>query len=191
MNRFLVRLLAPTAQRARTRDAAEPPSPGTPVGAVGSGDREPVHPPGTAPLAAHDVKVALARTRAALKKARRSPEATDPVVVTMLDDVEAATLRARADLRAGAPLAELTDRWQDRVDAAARRAVSQDFDRIQSDLAVIAAIDLPAEEDMVWPEELALAVERMSRHDLSPLASIAPLRELLDAVAVDRPPDTR
>ena len=134
-----------------------------------------------------DVKVALGRTRVALRRARRSPEAADPAVAGLLDDVEAATRRARVDLRTGVPLAELTDRLQREVGAAARRTVTQDFDQIQSDLAVLAALDLPSEDQMVWPEELAAAVERMSRPDLSPLASIEPVREVLEAVSVDRP----
>lgn len=145
----------------------------------------------TAALAPHDVRIALARARSALRKARRAPEAADPVVAGMLDDVDAAIRRARADVRAGAPLTELAGRLQREVDAAARRAVTQNFDEIQADLAVIAALDLPAEDQMVWPEELASAVERMSRHDLSPLVSIEPVRELLDSVALDRPPDAR
>jgi cellulose synthase (UDP-forming) len=134
-----------------------------------------------------DVRESLARARAALRKARRSPEAADPVVVGMLDDVEAATDRARAELKAGAPLTELTYRLQREVDAAARRMVTRDFSGIQADLAEIAALDLPPEDGMVWPEELESAVERMSRRDLSPLASLEPVREVLEAVSVDRP----
>ncbi|MFI7493994.1 glycosyltransferase family 2 protein [Kocuria sp. M4R2S49] len=134
-----------------------------------------------------DVKEALARTRAALRKARRSPEAANPVVAGMLDDVEAATERARAELKAGAPLTELTYRLQREVDAAARRTVTRDFSQIEADLASIAALELPPEENMVWPDELASAVDRMSRRDLSPLAAVEPVREVLEAVSVDRP----
>ncbi|GGG61181.1 cellulose synthase [Kocuria dechangensis] len=134
-----------------------------------------------------DVKESLARARTALRRARRSPEAADPVIAGMLDDVEAATDRARAELKAGAPLTELTYRLQREVDAAARRMVTQDFSGIQADLAEIAALDLPPENGMVWPEELESAVERMSRRDLSPLASLEPVREVLEAVSVDRP----
>ncbi|MHC5559713.1 glycosyltransferase family 2 protein [Kocuria sp. U4B] len=134
-----------------------------------------------------DVRESLARARAALRKARRSPEAADPVVVGMLDDVEAATSRARSGLRAGTPLTEITYRLQRDVDAAARRTVTQDFTAIQADLAEIAALELPPESGMVWPEELEAAVDRMSRRDLSPLASVEPVREVLEAVSVDRP----
>ena len=134
-----------------------------------------------------DVKESLARTRAALRRARRSPEAANPVVAGMLDDVEAATERARAELKAGAPLTELTYRLQREVDAAARRTVTQDFSQIEADLASIAALDLPPEDGMVWPDELASAVDRMSRRDLSPLAAVEPVREVLEAVSVDRP----
>ncbi|PWF82209.1 cellulose synthase [Kocuria rosea] len=134
-----------------------------------------------------DVKESLARTRAALRRARRSPEAANPVVAGMLDDVEAATERARAELKAGVPLTELTYRLQREVDAAARRTVTQDFSQIEADLASIAALDLPPEDGMVWPDELASAVDRMSRRDLSPLAAVEPVREVLEAVSVDRP----
>ncbi|MFF0989395.1 glycosyltransferase family 2 protein [Kocuria nitroreducens] len=134
-----------------------------------------------------DVKESLARTRAALRKARRCPEAANPVVAGMLDDVEAATARARTELKAGAPLTELTYRLQREVDAAARRTVTQDFSQIEADLASIAALELPPEDGMVWPDELASAVDRMSRRDLSPLAAVEPVREVLEAVSVDRP----
>jgi cellulose synthase (UDP-forming) len=134
-----------------------------------------------------DVKESLARTRAALRRARRSPEAANPVVAGMLDDVEAATERARAELKAGAPLTELTYRLQREVDAAARRTVTRDFSQIEADLASIAALELPPEDGMGGPEELASAVDRMSRRDLSPLAAVEPVREVLEAISVDRP----
>ncbi len=134
-----------------------------------------------------DVKDSLARTRAALRRARKSPEAAHPVVAGMLDDVEAAARRARADLKAGAPLTELAHRLQREVDAAARRTVTQDFSQIEADLASIAALDLPPEDGMVWPEELASAVDRMSRRDLSPLAAVEPVRQVLEAISVERP----
>ncbi|MFI7583637.1 glycosyltransferase [Kocuria sp. M1N1S27] len=138
-----------------------------------------------------DVKASLARTRAALRRARRSPEAANPVVSGMLDDVEAATERARTELRAGAPLAELTHRLQREVDAAARRTVTRDFSQIEADLASIAALELPPEDGMVWPDELAAAVDRMSRRDLSPLAAVEPVRRVLEAVSADRPGEAR
>ncbi|MFC4904866.1 glycosyltransferase family 2 protein [Kocuria oceani] len=134
-----------------------------------------------------DVRDSLARTRTALRRARKSPEAANPVVAGMLDDVEAATERARAELRAGAPLTELTYRLQRAVDAAARRTVTQEFSQIEADLASIAALELPPEDGMVWPDELSSAVDRMSRRDLSPLASVEPVREVLAAVSVERP----
>lgn len=140
---------------------------------------------------ARDVRAALARTRTALRTARRSPEAADPVVANMLDDVQAAVQHARAELRDGAPLTELSHRLQREVDKAARRMVTRDFEEIQADLAVIAALDLPPEEGMVWPEELEAAVDRMSRWDLSPLAAVGPIREVLEAVSVEPPGQAR
>lgn len=134
-----------------------------------------------------EVRHALGRTRTALRRARRSPEATSPAVAALLDAVESATARAREELRAGAPLGELTHRLRRDVETAARRTVAEDFSAIEADLAELAALELPAPEAMVWPDELEAAVDRMSRGDLSPLAAIDPVREVLEAVSVDRP----
>ncbi|MFI7484048.1 cellulose synthase [Kocuria sp. M1R5S2] len=138
-----------------------------------------------------ELRRSLARTRSALRRARRCPQATDHLVSGMLDDVEAAVRWTRAELRNGAAAAGLVPRLQQEVDAAARRTVTQDFAQIQADLAAIAALELPSEAGMVWPEELASAVDRMSRRDLSPLAAVEPVRQVLEAVALPGPPSGR
>lgn len=132
------------------------------------------------------VRRALAASRSALRKARRSEEARDPLVARLLDEVEEATAGAREQLKAGASLSELTYKVQKKVDGAVQTLVAENFSTLEADLAEIAAMELAPGEGLAAPDELDGAVKRMSKRDWSPLGALESVQTVLDAVSVDR-----
>lgn len=132
------------------------------------------------------IRRALAGARAALRKARRSGQAADPLVAALLDEVEAATEQARRELEAGEALSGITYRMRRKVDAAVQALVARDFSALEADLAEIAAMGLAPEDGPGSPGDLDGAVERMSRRDWSPLGALESVQAVLDAVSVER-----
>ena len=133
-----------------------------------------------------NVRRALAGARQALRQARKSPQAKDPLVARLLDDVEAVTNQAKQDLNNGASLSEVTYTVRKEVDAAVRTLVAADFSAMEADLAEIAAMapDPAAPTD---PDEIETLVDQMSHRDWSPLGALESVQSVLDAVSVERP----
>ncbi|MBM7806388.1 cellulose synthase (UDP-forming) [Geodermatophilus bullaregiensis] len=122
----------------------------------------------------------LARARRSLDPAQAGPRAA-------LDRVVAAVARARAELRDGAPLADVTYRFQQQVDAAAREVVAADVDQLQADLAAIAELSSELDgEDGGLAEVDRGALTRLAARDWSPLGAIETVRTLVRAVDVDK-----
>ena len=138
-----------------------------------------------------DVRQALRATRSAIRHARRSPEAAQPTVARTLDTVEAAAARARADLKAGTSLSEVTYQMQQTVQAAARTLVARDVATMEADLAEIAAMDLRPDDDPVRRPDLEAAMDRLAHRDWSPLGALKSVHTVLEAVAVDRPDEAQ
>ncbi|MBB1016634.1 glycosyltransferase, partial [Dietzia schimae] len=90
---------------------------------------------------------------------------------------------ARAELRGDAALADVTYRFQQEVDAAARVVVDADAGAIRADLEAIAALDEHASETVVLDE---LMLDELSDREWSPLGAIESVRSLIAAVDVDR-----
>lgn len=132
------------------------------------------------------VRQALAGARRAVRQARRSPQASDPLVSALLDEVAEAAEQASRELKAGASLSEITYRVRRKVDAAVQTLVAADFSALEADLAEIAAMDLARGEGLEVPEELDSAVERMAKRDWSPLGALESVQAVLDAVSVER-----
>jgi cellulose synthase (UDP-forming) len=129
---------------------------------------------------------ALKASRTALRRARRSPEAADPVVAGLLDNVQAATDRARQELQAGVSLSEVTYRVRRSVDDAVQSLVGADFSSLEADLADIAALEQEPGSAAPPLEELDSAIERMSHRDLSPLGALESVQSVLDAISIER-----
>ena len=132
------------------------------------------------------VRRALAASRTAIKKARRSPEAENPLVEQMLNEVEAATESAQKELEAGASLSEITYRVRRQVDDAVRTLVAADFSALQSDLEEIAAMELAHVGESGVTTVASDAVDRMSGRDWSPLGALESVHAVLDAISVER-----
>ncbi|BCW64559.1 glycosyltransferase family 2 protein [Arthrobacter sp. StoSoilB22] len=132
------------------------------------------------------IRRALAASRTAIKKARRSPEAENPLVEQMLNEVEAATESAQKELEAGASLSEITYRVRRQVDDAVRTLVAADFSALQSDLEEIAAMELAHVGESGVTTVASDAVDRMSGRDWSPLGALESVHAVLDAISVER-----
>ncbi|MDF9279507.1 glycosyltransferase [Arthrobacter sp. EH-1B-1] len=132
------------------------------------------------------VTAALKSARAAVRRARKSPEAANPLVAELLDDVEKAVAAARTEKAAGAPLAEVTYRLRRSVDSAVQQMVAADMSAMEADLAEIAAMDLGSEPGVAVPDNLDQAVEQLSDRAWSPLGALESVQAVLDAISVDR-----
>ncbi|HJX43985.1 MAG TPA: glycosyltransferase family 2 protein [Geodermatophilus sp.] len=138
-----------------------------------------------------DVQLAVSRAlRTAdrvLARARRSLDPTQTEARAALEQVVGAVARARTELRDGAALADVTYRFQQRVDAAAQAVVAADVDSLQADLAAIAELSTELDgEDGGLAEVDRAALTRLAARDWSPLGAIETVRTLVRAVDVDK-----
>ena len=131
------------------------------------------------------VRDALRGADRVIAGARRAARDQGPAAEA-LDALQAAVHDARAELRTGEPLSEITQRFQEGVDAAARRVVAADVERLRADLEALG--DLPIEADSVLgaPVVDESAIERLSQRDWSPLGAVESVRALVQAIDVDR-----
>ena len=118
-----------------------------------------------------------------VRRAQRSVPSDQPEVAEALRGVRRAVRAARAELRGGAALADVTYRFQQEVDAAARVVVDADAGAIRADLEAIAALDEHASETAVLDE---LMLDELADRQWSPLGAIESVRSLIAAVDVDR-----
>lgn len=132
------------------------------------------------------IRRALAASRAAIKQARKSADVESPLVAGVLDEVEAATREAQAEVDAGRPLSEVTYRVRRRVDAAVQTLVQADVAALQADLEEIAAMELAHVGEAGVPVVADDAVQRMSARDWSPLGALESVQAVLDALTVER-----
>ncbi len=133
-----------------------------------------------------NIRSALKGSRSALKKARRSQGAMDPMVAELLDKVEAATKKARVDLKAGRSFSEITYDLRRTVDAAVQQLVTADFSALQADLAEISALGLDNGPGPLTPDELDQAVSQLSSREWSPLGALESVQAVLEAITVER-----
>ncbi|MFJ4030359.1 glycosyltransferase family 2 protein [Paenarthrobacter sp. NPDC089989] len=132
------------------------------------------------------IRRALAASKQAIKKARRSPEAENPLVEQMLNEVEAATNTAHQELEAHVSLSEITYRVRRKVDEAVRTLVAADFSALQADLEEIAAMELAHVGEGGVTTVASDAVDRMSGREWSPLGALESVHAVLDAISVER-----
>ena len=129
------------------------------------------------------VRRALGTSRGILAAAIRRARRNDPDVVPLLEEVGRAVRRARDELDAGEPLAEVTYRFQRRVDELSHQVVASDLAAITADLEALGELDLADPDE---PSGLdAEAVSRLSSRDWSPLGAITSVKRLVESVDVD------
>jgi len=131
------------------------------------------------------VRDALGASRRILARAARSAREHGPAALTAITDLQVAAQEASTSLRRGAPVGDVTYAFQHAADRAARGVVESDLQQIRADLAELPpAIGLDEEMGVLLVDDEALT--RLSDRELSPLAAIESVRQLLRAVDVDR-----
>jgi cellulose synthase (UDP-forming) len=138
-----------------------------------------------------DVEVAVYRALqtadAVLAKARSELGPGDERLALALSEVEDEVARARAELGQGNGLAEVTYRFQRRVEEIARQVVEDDVAGLSADLAAIEQLAAEAGRE---PAGLAViddaALRRLAQRDWSPIGAIESVRALIEALDVDR-----
>ena len=118
-----------------------------------------------------------------VRRARRELGDDQPEVAAALDSVRRAVRKARAELRGDGALADVTYRFQQQVDAAARTVVEADTGSIRADLEAIAALDEHGPGLLALDE---MELDRLADREWSPLGAIESVRALISAVDVDR-----
>ncbi|EYT61720.1 cellulose synthase [Dietzia sp. UCD-THP] len=118
-----------------------------------------------------------------IRRAQRAVPADQPEVGEALGSVRRAVRTARAELRAGGSLAEITYGFQQTVDAAARTVVDADMGAIRADLEAIAALDEHGSDAMVLDD---LVLDQLADREWSPLGAVESVRALIRAVDIDR-----
>ncbi|OUE28269.1 glycosyltransferase family 2 protein [Clavibacter michiganensis] len=127
-----------------------------------------------------------------IDKAREELEPDQVELRKALDDVAYDVRRARAELRRGQRLADVTYRFQKRVDSIAARMVQDDMAALHADLAEIAALAgrHSADRDAVsLVDETAMA--RLSERDWSPLGALDAVRAIVREIDVHRDDDAQ
>jgi cellulose synthase (UDP-forming) len=134
----------------------------------------------------NSIRRALAASRKAIRKARKSADAASPLVERMLTEVETATAHAKAQLDAGQSLSEITYEVRRKVDQAVRALVQADVLALQADLEEISAMDLAMVGDAGVRVVSDEAVHRLSGREWSPLGAMESVQAVLDALSVER-----
>lgn len=129
---------------------------------------------------------ALRTARSVLKSTRKQVGKDNPTASAALDAVDEAVKDARAQLKKKEPLAEITYRFQARVDEAARGLVDANVEAMRADLEAIEALTELSEQEAgagaVDYDALAVLAER----EWSPLGAIESIRAMVAAVNVGR-----
>ncbi|MGK5173029.1 glycosyltransferase [Geodermatophilus sp. CPCC 205761] len=131
------------------------------------------------------VRVALDAAGRVVREARRTAAEHSPAVVRALDEVDAAVGRARAELKQGEPLSEVTYRFQQRVDEAGRGVVAADAESLRADLAAIEALPIASDDELGAVIVDDVALQRLAARDWSPLGALESVKALVRAVDVD------
>ncbi|MFL6143302.1 MAG: glycosyltransferase family 2 protein [Labedaea sp.] len=131
------------------------------------------------------VRDALRAAGSVVAKARVQAGEYGPGAVAALDEVGTAVRQARAELRAGSPVAAITLDFQERIDVASHGMVSADFAELKADLAEIEALPIEADLDIGAIVVNEAALDRLAEREWSPLGALEEVRALIKAVDVD------
>jgi cellulose synthase (UDP-forming) len=132
----------------------------------------------------------LRASESLLAKAARDRSA-DQSVRAELGALRSEVVRARSDIAAGEPIADVTYRVQSAVDAASRRLVRADLAQVRADLAAIDALPVQrdTELDAIVIDDAGL--DALAARELSPLGAVDSVSALLEALRLDRPDEAQ
>ena len=133
------------------------------------------------------VRRALDTADALLREAAASHRDSELPLQEAIVALQAAVQRARQGLQSGAPIQEVTWKFQDEARSVSRLLVAFDLSRIHAELTDIPGVDA---EDLQGSLDELLAegstLDALAGRTTSPLAAIETVRQLLLAVDVDR-----
>jgi cellulose synthase (UDP-forming) len=132
----------------------------------------------------------LKNADAVLAEARRTEGAESPLVQEGLRGVSIAVADAQLAIAAGTPIVIVTHALQSRIDEVSREMVAMDLHVLAMDLETIRRIGEANDE---WTDRVDLsgAAEILATRELSPLAAIKSVRELLRGLGVDKSTETQ
>ena len=130
-------------------------------------------------------------TQEALKTADRIMakeirETTDPELRTELENLRGEIKTARAQIRAGEPVADATYALRRSIDTAADNLLARDFATIQADLDALAQLPVDRDSELDLPVLSETGLDRLAATNLSPLGAVEAVGKLLDALQIDR-----
>lgn len=133
------------------------------------------------------VHKALKTSRRVLEQARRELGPDDNRLRAALDQVGYDIRRARNELRRGVAIADVTYRFQQRVDALAREMASHDVVALRADLAVIAELaEQLGDDDMSLAELDEADLDAVVHRDWSPLGALQTVSTLVGSLDMGR-----
>lgn len=133
------------------------------------------------------VHKALKTSRGVLEQARRELGPDDNRLRAALDQVGYDIRRARNELRRGVAIADVTYRFQQRVDALAREMASHDVVALRADLAVIAELaEQLGDDDMSLAELDEADLDAVVHRDWSPLGALQTVSTLVGSLDMGR-----
>ena len=132
------------------------------------------------------VRDALRAAKSVLKGARDEARQQGPRAVQALDAVEAAVATAAAELKAGAPVSEVTFTFQRAVERASRDLVAADVEDLRADLAVISQLSAEAEHDSHGAVLDESSIDHLADRAWSPLGALESVAKLVRDVDVTR-----
>jgi len=133
------------------------------------------------------VHKALKTSRGVLEQARRELGPDDNRLRAALDQVGYDIRRARNELRRGVAIADVTYRFQQRVDALAREMASHDVVALRADLAVIAELaEQLGDDDMSLAKLDEADLDAVVHRDWSPLGALQTVSTLVGSLDMGR-----
>lgn len=119
-------------------------------------------------------------------KARRQlgpgQERLASALTTLATDLQ----QVRRELSEGQAIADVTYRFQERVDAVARNLVAEDFAALHAELNSIEGLSRTIDVDGSLAVVDDIALDRLSQRDWSPLGAVETVRVLIDSVNAEK-----
>lgn len=119
-------------------------------------------------------------------KARRQLGPDQKRLAAALSTVAADLRQVRRELSEGQAIADVTYRFQERVDTVARKLVAEDFAALHAELNSIEGLSRTIDVDGSLAVVDDVALDRLSQRDWSPLGAVETVRVLIDSVNAEK-----
>jgi cellulose synthase (UDP-forming) len=119
-------------------------------------------------------------------KARRQLGPGQERLASALSTLATDLQQVRRELSEGQAIADVTYRFQERVDAVARNLVAEDFAALHAELNSIEGLSRTIDVDGSLAVVDDVALDRLSQRDWSPLGAVETVRVLIDSVNAEK-----